>query len=92
MYAKIKENWDYPEAIKEGFSGKVSIEFNIEKDGSVSDTKIVSSSGNTVFDKIAVASIKKASPFPEVPDELLENSKIGEYKRLIIKGNFNYNK
>lgn len=46
---------------------KVTLSFNINKRGEVSDLKITKSSGNQKLDAAALAAIEKSSPFAPLP-------------------------
>ena len=46
------------------------LKFTILSNGQTEDIKIVKSSGYKILDKSAVSTIKKANPFPPLPDEL----------------------
>jgi len=59
----------YPrEALIEGISGWVDIEFTIEADGSVSNPKIISSNPRRMFDRNAVRAIYKWKFKPRIVD------------------------
>lgn len=59
----------YPrEALVEGISGWVDIEFTIEADGSVSDPRIVDSSPRRMFDRNAIRAIYKWKFKPRIVD------------------------
>lgn len=58
----------YPNlARRMGWHGKVLTSFIIHVDGTVSDVKILNSSGFKVLDENAVSTIKDVSPFPKPP-------------------------
>lgn len=64
----IQNQINYPlTARRMGWEGKVVVEFVICKDGTVKDLQIIESSGFKALDKNAVATIKKAAPFPIPP-------------------------
>ncbi|MFN3480799.1 MAG: energy transducer TonB, partial [Thermodesulfovibrionales bacterium] len=64
----ITKNISYPfMARKMGWSGKVTVSFVINEDGSVRDIKIIESSGFDVLDRNAADTVKKVSPFPKPP-------------------------
>ena len=51
---------DYPrEALRDGVSGEVTVAFTVNADGSVGAANVVSSNPRNVFDRAAVAAIKK---------------------------------
>jgi len=54
--------------------GKVSIEFNILRNGSVSEMKIAEPSGDTSLDRAAWAGITTSSPFSPLPNEFSGSS------------------
>ncbi|MGA9526988.1 MAG: TonB family protein [Terriglobales bacterium] len=69
----VKANWYnlmppsvYPPILKQG---KLSIEFVIQKDGSVSGMTLHTSSGDVPLDRAAWASITASNPFPPLPKE-----------------------
>jgi len=59
----------YPrEALMDGISGWVDIEFTIEADGSVSDPKVINSNPRRLFDRNAVRAIYKWKFKPRIVD------------------------
>jgi len=63
LHRRIKANW-LPKT-DSGESG--SVKFTAQRDGSISDLKILKSSGNKQFDAAMIATIKAALPFPPLP-------------------------
>lgn len=63
LHRRIKAHW-LPKT-DTGESGTVS--FTANKDGSIADLKILTSSGNKPFDDAMLATIKAALPFPPLP-------------------------
>jgi len=59
---KIWDEWIYPYTDAKGL--EVIISFVINKNGDVSNTRIVRFSGNSLYDRSAMKAILKASPFP----------------------------
>jgi protein TonB len=58
----------YPNlARRMGWHGRVLTSFVIHVDGSVSDIKVINSSGFKVLDENAVSTIQDVSPFPRPP-------------------------
>lgn len=84
---RILSVWRYPHDARPGLTGRVSLEFSIERDGSVSKIYVLSSSGHNPLDEGAINAINRASPFPPVPSSLL----VGNKRRLAIDGHFKYN-
>jgi TonB family protein len=59
----------YPRlAVKGHTEGAVMLLFTVNRRGSVTTAQIVSSSGSPVLDEEALAMIKRAQPFPPLPD------------------------
>lgn len=64
---RIMKFWHYPEGAKPGLEGVVDVGFTVEKDGSVNQIEIVTSSGNSLLDHAVVEAIQRASPFQPPP-------------------------
>lgn len=65
---KIEKEIVYPWiARRRGLEGKVILSFVICEDGTVHGINIVEKSGHTILDKSAVATVKRAAPFPAPP-------------------------
>lgn len=63
---KVSDNWF--SAVSEGVSGLTCVVyFKLMRDGSVSDVRIETGSGNSYFDGSAVRAVKSAAPFPPLP-------------------------
>jgi TolA protein len=63
---RVSENWF--SAVSEGGTGLTCVVyFKLMRDGSVSDTRIETSSGNAYFDRAAVRAVKSGAPFPPLP-------------------------
>ncbi len=61
----IQKGITYPRIARQmGWEGKVIVSFVVGRDGTVQDVHIVESSGFAALDKNAIATIKKAAPFP----------------------------
>jgi TonB family protein len=67
----VKRNWYsmIPESARLGEKGRVGIVFEILKDGSVPQLRLVASSGSDPLDRAALAAIKASIPFPPLPQE-----------------------
>lgn len=64
MHRRIGTNWFRPQTA----SGTPAIVyFRIARDGSISDAKIESSSGNATFDRAALSAIRSSSPLNPLP-------------------------
>jgi TonB family protein len=63
---KVSDNWF--SAVSEGASGLTCVVyFKLMRDGSVSDVRLETGSGNSYFDGAAVRAVKSAAPFPPLP-------------------------
>jgi TonB family protein len=82
----VKRNWYavIPEAARLGEKGRVAIVFEIRKDGSVPELRLVGSSGIEPLDRAALAGIRASIPFPPLPEGFT-----GEH--LVLQFNFLYN-
>jgi TonB family protein len=65
---KIQQARKYPaDARQKGIEGKVEIIFTVLKQGGLKNVEIIRTSGNESLDEEAVATVKRASPFPAMP-------------------------
>ena len=82
----VRRNWYsmIPVAAKLGQKGRVGIIFEILKDGSVPQLRLVASSGLDPLDRAALGSIRASNPFPPLPAEFT-----GEH--LVLQFIFLYN-
>jgi TonB family protein len=63
---RVSENWF--SAVSEGGTGLTCVVyFRLMRDGSVSDARVETSSGNGYFDRAAMRAVKSAAPFPPLP-------------------------
>ncbi len=68
---RIEEVRRYPSwAKRRGIEGEVRTKFAILSKGLTQDIRIIHSSGSKVLDEEAVDTIRRASPFPPVPEEI----------------------
>lgn len=59
MFKFIQENLKYPkQAAKQNIQGRSICQFTVEKDGSITDVKVVRSSGNKSLDRAAIRVVK----------------------------------
>jgi TonB family protein len=82
----VRRNWYsvIPESARLGQKGRVSLVFEILKDGSVPEIRLVASSGADPLDRAAIASIRASNPFPPLPQEFTG-------KHLVLQFNYLYN-
>ena len=71
MVAKIRTNWydNMPELIRTGMKGVVTIRFAIQRDGSITDLTVVSSSTIPPFDNAAQKAIELSSKLKPLPKD-----------------------
>jgi protein TonB len=75
LLAKIAKVKRYPRsARKEGVTGTATVNFIIHKNGRVSDSTIVASSGDARLDQEVLDMLERASPFPHIPSGMGEES------------------
>ncbi|MBZ5584982.1 MAG: energy transducer TonB [Acidobacteriia bacterium] len=69
VLAAVKRNWMliWPDSARMGRSGKVAIQFSIDRKGTVPKLVIASSSGVDSLDRAAIAAISQTVPFPPLP-------------------------
>jgi protein TonB len=82
----VRRNWYavIPESARLGEKGRVAIIFEIVKDGSVPELRLVRSSGSDALDRAALAGIHASAPFPPLPSEFTGN-------HLVLQFIFLYN-
>lgn len=69
---KVQTQWIYPE----GFNAEnvsIIISIKIGRNGKLLDSFVEKSSGNTRFDESLLSAVKKASPFPPLPQDFQGN-------------------
>jgi TonB family protein len=82
----VRRNWYsvIPESARLGEKGRVAIVFEILKDGTVPQLRLVASSGSDPLDRAALAGIRASIPFPPLPEEFTGN-------HLVLQFIFLYN-
>ena len=82
----VRRNWYsvIPESARLGQKGRVGIVFEILKDGTVPQLRLVASSGADPLDRAALAGIHASIPFPPLPEEFTGN-------HLVLQFIFLYN-
>jgi TonB family protein len=71
----VRQNWYavIPESARLGQKGRVMLDFDIQKDGSVPGVDLAASSGAEPLDRAAEAAINASVPFPPLPSEFHGN-------------------
>ena len=68
---KIRMVWEYPKSARmAGLEGRLLVRFVINDDGSLRYVEVMRSSGIPVLDDAALRAVRKAAPFPPVPEDL----------------------
>jgi len=82
----VRRNWYavIPESARLGERGRVAIVFEILRDGTVPQLRLLASSGSPPLDRAALAGIRSSIPFPPLPEEFT-----GEH--LVLQFIFLYN-
>ncbi|MGH6629692.1 MAG: energy transducer TonB, partial [Burkholderiales bacterium] len=82
----VRRNWYsmIPVAARLGQKGRAVIVFEILRDGSVPELRLVGSSGSDPLDRAAAGAIQASNPFPPLPEEFT-----GEH--LVLQFVFLYN-
>lgn len=75
IWSRIKEQWALPRGILPDNNLEAIIDAKILRNGKLTDWNFEKKSGNKYFDESVVKAIKKASPFPPLP-EWLDDSMI----------------
>lgn len=69
IVAKLKRMLRYPaQARRQGIRGETRVSFVVVADGSVSAVRVVGSSGSDILDNAALEAVRRAAPFPPIPD------------------------
>lgn len=75
IWSRIKEQWALPEQIlSSGESYEAVIAVTILRNGALADVEFEKKSGNEYFDESALKAIKKATPYPALPEWFKESS------------------
>lgn len=74
IWSRIKGRWTLPQGILPQENIEVIIHAQILRDGTVAGVAFEKRSGNRYFDESAFRTVKKASPFPPLPDGLKDSS------------------
>jgi periplasmic protein TonB len=78
---KIMAGWKLP---PQSNGLKVVLRMQLEKSGKISQVRVEKSSGNKTFDESAVAAVRKANPFPNVPE--IAKMLLGDLRMVLEPG------
>jgi TonB family protein len=84
--AAVKRYWQaiWPEAARQGRTGRVELQFSVDRFGTLQKVVIASGSGTDALDRAAVAAIAGSVPFPVLP-------KAYKGDQIKLQLNFTYN-
>ena len=74
IWSRIKGKWTLPQGILPRENIDAVVQARILRNGTVVDLSFEKRSGNRYFDESAMKAIKKASPFPPLPDSIRDNN------------------
>lgn len=67
--SKLRRALRYPaEAKRQKLRGEVQVSFVVSAGGGVGSIRVVRSSGSPILDRAAIDTVKRAAPFPAIPD------------------------
>ncbi|HUI55835.1 MAG TPA: TonB family protein [Bryobacteraceae bacterium] len=71
VLARVKSYWFsiMPDAVRLGRTGRVSVQFAIQRDGTVRKAVYAEQTGIAVLDRAAIEAISGANPFPSLPPQ-----------------------
>ena len=76
LYIAKLSRWTFPfvqypkSARRNGQEGSLMLKVVIARNGKVTDVTVVEGSGFSVLDKAAITAVKKASPYPAIPEDI----------------------
>jgi TonB family protein len=70
---RVEAVWRYPNHSE---NLQATVKFNLDRAGYISDLLITKSSGRDDFDLSVLQAIKTASPFPPIPEHLMQNTEL----------------
>ena len=82
---RIRDVKRYPRlASRKKWEGRVDVDFTVGRDGKLKDLALTGSSGHDLLDREALATVRRAQPFPPIPD-FLEGNKIRASISLVFR-------
>ena len=71
LSAWLQQHHEFPaRAQRRKMYGETKVRFTIDRSGNLLDSEVVDSSGYKILDEAALATLKRASPLPPMPDEM----------------------
>jgi protein TonB len=73
LVAQVQRNMRYPPAAQRtNIQGRPIVRFTLARNGSLLSVELTKSCGHSMLDDAAVATVKRAAPFPPFPPELTQ--------------------
>jgi protein TonB len=92
---QIRQHWTFP-CVKRAATGaceyhsaSVRVQLALRPDGTLAYVDVVTSSGLLIYDESALAAVRRAAPFPPVPEEVMAQWRKKD-GNLPLNMNFNY--
>ena len=70
VVSQVRENWFFPEDLEVEQDDFIRVAITIGKDGAITDSEVVESSGNDQFNSYALECLTASSPVEPLPDEI----------------------
>jgi protein TonB len=72
IFEKIQKSKRYPRLARDrGMEGRILLEFVLSREGKLLDIKVLRSSGFSILDREACLTLRRAAPFPKLPDNVM---------------------
>lgn len=85
VFSKVRRAQRYPrKAERKKIQGTVHVSFTVAKSGSVSNIRVVRSSGHAILDKAAADQVRRAAPMPKFPKNI-KKTKLAFRARIAFK-------
>jgi TonB family protein len=80
VVAIVRSNWIVPVAAQLGVKGIVGVAFQVERNGTIVNARVISESGTPSFDQAALNALKTSSPLPPLPAEFPRQALPGVFR------------
>jgi colicin import membrane protein len=74
VWSRVKQNWTMPQALMPEKDITTIIDVRIARSGALINADFEKHSGNRYFDDSALRAVKKSSPFPPLPNWIMDNN------------------
>ncbi len=68
--SQVRDNWFFPEDLEVQQDDFIRVAVTIDKEGAITNSEVVESSGNEQFNSYALECLETSSPVEPIPDEL----------------------